>query len=108
MKTANLKSKVLKIAGLSLLVVLSVPIGALGQGRWRGENNGWGRKCERFVNCHDARDGRWDHRGPRRVSTWNQLFWQRRNNNFDRVRRHRWNEREWGRSSFVHNRWRRY
>ena len=58
---------------------------ALGQGRGRGNGNGNGRgrgpiifgnggpgnssnqdkKCAKFVNCHDARDGRWDGRGPR-------------------------------------------
>ena len=29
----------------------------------RGRNQNW--KCGVFVNCHDARDGRWDGRGPR-------------------------------------------
>lgn len=24
------------------------------------------RKCGKFVNCHDARNGRWDGRGPQR------------------------------------------
>lgn len=30
----------------------------------RGRNQDW--KCGKFVNCHDARDGRIDGRGPRR------------------------------------------
>jgi hypothetical protein len=34
-----------------------------GRGRGRGSNLSW--KCRVFVNCHDARDGRWDNRGPR-------------------------------------------
>ena len=35
-----------------------------GNGRWHGRSNrSW--KCGKFVNCHDARDGRWDNRGPR-------------------------------------------
>lgn len=32
----------------------------------RGRSHDW--KCGVFVNCHDARDGRWDGRGPRRTS----------------------------------------
>jgi hypothetical protein len=34
-----------------------------GRGRGRGSNLSW--KCRVFVNCHDARDGRLDNRGPR-------------------------------------------
>ena len=39
-----------------------------GHGRGRGHQNGWrfGNKCDKFVNCHDARDGRVDGRGPNR------------------------------------------
>jgi hypothetical protein len=40
----------------------------------RGRNQDW--KCGVFVNCHDARDGRVDGRGPRRTTG----FW--RNGNF--------------------------
>ena len=36
------------------------------QGVRRRGNGKWGNKCDKFVNCHDARDGRWDNRGPRR------------------------------------------
>ncbi len=108
MKFANLKSKAIKIAGLSLLVVLSLPIGTLGQGRWRGENHGLGKKCEKFVNCHDARDGRWDNRGPRRGSVGNQFFWRGRNNDVYRLQRRRHRDREWSRNTFVNSRWRRY
>jgi hypothetical protein len=34
------------------------------QGRWRGRNKR-NKKAEKFINGHDARDGRWDGRGPR-------------------------------------------
>ena len=32
----------------------------------RGRNQNW--KCGKFVNCHDARDGRLDGPGPRRTT----------------------------------------
>ena len=32
----------------------------------RGRNQSW--KCGKFVNCHDARDGRLDGRGPRQTT----------------------------------------
>jgi hypothetical protein len=38
---------------------------------WRnrsGRNRHYNKKCGKFVNCHDARAGRWDGRGPR--GTW--------------------------------------
>lgn len=57
---------VFRIAVLCLLVGVSVPIDVLGQGRGRRAGRGFDKKCEKFVNCHDARDGRWDGRGPRR------------------------------------------
>ena len=62
--------KLLGAAALILLLVLTVSSEALGQGRGRGRGRGGfdnfeNRKCGKFVNCHDARDGRWDGRGPR-------------------------------------------
>ena len=85
-------------AALILMLVLTMSADALGQGRGRGrghdrgEFNGLGRKCGKFVNCHDARDGRWDGRGPRRNSV---RFWRARRNH-DR----RWdsNHRRWRRN----------
>ncbi|MCA1643647.1 MAG: hypothetical protein LC785_17275, partial [Acidobacteria bacterium] len=35
-------------------------------GKGRNKSGRWGDKCDKFVNCHDARDGRVDGRGPRR------------------------------------------
>jgi hypothetical protein len=49
----------------SLLLTLGVSSAAMGQGRGHGHSN-WDKKCTKFVNCHDARDGRWDGRGPNR------------------------------------------
>ena len=71
------KFVMLTVAAVALLMALSVS-NASAQGRGRGHGNGkwdndrgnshwkWGNKCDKFVNCHDARDGRWDNRGPRR------------------------------------------
>ena len=54
----------------ALLLAIVIPATALGQGRGRGYGRGgiFGNprnKCAVFVNCHDARDGRVDGRGPR-------------------------------------------
>jgi len=55
---------------LTLLLAVVLPTTALGQGRGQGHGRGGifgnpNNKCGKFVNCHDARDGRWDGRGPR-------------------------------------------
>jgi hypothetical protein len=56
----------LTVAAVALLTVISVG-NVSAQGHGHGHGNGkWGNKCEKFVNCHDARDGRWDNRGPQR------------------------------------------
>ena len=88
---------------LTLLLAVVLPATALGQGRGRGYRNRgiFGdrhNKCGKFVNCHDARDGRWDGRGPRgsRVGNivWRNRFRSRRNRNFDNdrfiIRNRRW------------------
>jgi len=69
------------------LVLAVVPTTALGQGRGRGHGRGGifggsNNKCGKFVNCHDARDGRWDGRGPRGTRVGN-VVWR------NRTRRHR-------------------
>ena len=79
--------KLLGAAALVLLLVLSFSP-ASGQGRGRGHGrggfNGFDRKCGKFVNCHDARDGRWDGRGPRRNHQLRRARYWRRH------RDHRW------------------
>jgi hypothetical protein len=59
-------TKLIGAAALGLLMMLSVSTDAMGQGRNRRVFRNSDRKCGKFVNCHDARDGRWDGRGPRR------------------------------------------
>src|SRR5690349_19450944 len=70
----------LGILVVGLLFVLGASTNAMGQGRGHG-NSHWNKKCEKFVNCHDARDGRRDGRGPNRRTGFN--------NNFRRYRRYR-------------------
>jgi len=71
---------------LCVTIVCAVSAAAFAQGRGRGNGQGrrndvfadrdfrgnrwrnWDKKCSKFVNCHDARDGRWDGRGPRRTT----------------------------------------
>lgn len=48
------------------------------------------RKCGKFVNCHDARDGRWDGKGPQRDRD---RRFQRRNRSNDRWDGARWRDR---------------
>ena len=45
----------------SLFLLAALPAISVGQGRGRGQE----KKLDKFVNGHDARDGRWDGRGPR-------------------------------------------
>jgi len=47
----------------SCFLLTALPAAAAAQGRGRGRDQSW--KCGKFVNCHDARAGRWDGRGPR-------------------------------------------
>ena len=90
---------------LGLLMTLGLSSDAMGQRRGRRVSH-LDRKCEKFVNCHDARDGRWDGRGPNRRSGSTDIFRRNRRHrdrDFDRTsRRDRFRDRDWER-----NRWRR-
>lgn len=94
--------KVFGILVLALLTTLSLSSGAMGQGRGRRVSH-MDKKCEKFVNCHDARDGRWDGRGPnRRISQTDRIFRRnRRDRDFERSRRWRHRDRDFDRQ---HNR----
>jgi len=98
---------------MALFLAVTVPTTGFGQGRGhnRGGNvNDW--KCGKFVNCHDARNGRLDGRGPRNGVGSNPRRWRndRLSNNNDRQRSVR--SRHW-RQDYVRtvrlrdNRWRR-
>lgn len=92
----SLSKNVVGSAVLVLLMILSVSFEVLGQGRGRRvfRND---KKCAKFVNCHDARDGRWDGRGPnRRAGLLDRVFRRNRRNrdrdrDFDRITRSRRN-----------------
>ena len=79
MKLRKINRKILTmVAGLMLLA--AVPATNFAQGRGRGQE----KKADRFVNGHDARDGRWDGRGPRtnRGSIISNVVRHRRNDRF--------------------------
>ena len=93
--------KLFGIVALGLLMLLSVSVDTMGQGRGRRVSRS-DKKCSKFVNCHDARDGRWDGRGPnRRISSRDRFFRHNRRNrdrDFDRrirIRRNRDRDRVW-------------
>ncbi|HAF16092.1 MAG TPA: hypothetical protein DCK93_04565 [Blastocatellia bacterium] len=81
MKQSKNRQNFLGIIILGLLLAMAIPATALGQGHGRGRSNGigrngtnwpnrsswpnYGKKCGKFVNCHDASEGRVDGRGPR-------------------------------------------
>jgi len=72
-----------RVAIVALLFVVAVPFDVSGQWRDRRDDERSGKKCEKFVNCHDARDGRVDGRGPRRQRhSWNRRFRTRRDHRF--------------------------
>lgn len=91
MKLKLRKQNLLAVAVLGLLFIVAMPATAFGdnwdRGR-RGRDRSWSRdwnrhqrKCGKFINCHDSRDGRWDRRGPRRFSV-NNRWWDRDRNNW--------------------------
>lgn len=97
-------TNVFGIVVLSLLMMFAFSTDASAQGRGRRAGN-WDKKCSKFVNCHDARDGRWDGRGPNRRTGFGNIFrrhrrdrdrdwWERR----DRRHNHNWDRnRNWRR-----------
>lgn len=112
--TRKIQKLVIGLA-LAMMLIAAVPTSSLGKDkhgrRWRNRDNrddsSWSRrnrKCRKFKNCHDARDGRWDGRGPRgdrvgnnvwrdrnRRSRWDNDRWDWRDRNYDSLRRVRRN-----------------
>jgi len=88
MKKVRRESTFLMTIFFGFVLLLALPAVSMAQGRGRGRGRGYdwdnNKKCAKFVNCHDARDGRWDGRGPQRSTYY------RRNGMFvnrgDRVR----------------------
>jgi hypothetical protein len=97
--------KLFGILVLGLLMILGMSSDAMAQGRGRRVSQ-MDRKCEKFVNCHDARDGRWDGRGPARRTGVTGLIFRRnrRTRDIDVIgRRGRHRDRDYDRN----RRWRR-
>lgn len=92
---------------MSLFLLATLPSVTSAQGRGRGQE----KKLDRFVNGHDARDGRWDGRGPvfGRRTGYNNVFWQQRRGDrfrdreFDRNWRFRERRYELRRRGFDNN-----
>ena len=88
------------VGGLAFLVLMGASSEAQAKGKGRGQRDSkWEKKCAKFVNCHDASEGRVDGRGPRTEDNdnWNsRRFRHRRDadrfNEHQRRRRHR---RDW-------------
>ena len=72
---------ILVLVSLFLLSALPAVASAQGRGRGRGQD----KKLDKFINGHDARDGRWDGRGP----TGTRLGRRIRDDNIFRPRRAR-------------------
>ena len=89
----NNKSRILIIALALLMLLLLSPLNALGQGRGNSERH-LDKKCGKFVNCHDARDGRWDGRGPQRDNrsfrNWHSSDRWSHRRHYDQFGRARW------------------
>jgi hypothetical protein len=66
MKMPTIRRNAPAIVFFALLVMLGSSIVSYAQGRGKRPGSGANidKKCAKFVNCHDARDGRWDGRGP--------------------------------------------
>ena len=84
-----MRVRILTLLVLTLFAVLAIApdVSAQGRGRNRGFSV-WGNKCDKFINCHDARDGRVDGRGPNRtLSLRDRLFGRSRGYRTTRSRR---------------------
>ncbi|MGI8995837.1 MAG: hypothetical protein ACR2GW_04105 [Pyrinomonadaceae bacterium] len=73
-----------RLVMLALAAMLVLPALTFAQGRGRGKNKN--KKQDVFVNGHDARDGRYDGRGPRRDRHDDEDRERRRNRQRDRDR----------------------
>lgn len=100
MKMTRRECTLLTTIFFGMVLLLALPAVSMAQGRGRASN--WDRKCGKFVNCHDARDGRWDGRGRNAYYRRNEL----RMNRGDRVGyRNRYSTNDyWRRRHFTYRR----
>ena len=88
MKSKLFRRIMTPFAIVGMTVALLVPDYAIAQGR--GHGRGLSKKSGKFINGHDARDGRWDGRGPRpRIGVW-----ESRHRRRQRLRMIRMNKRD--------------
>ena len=80
-------SKFVKATLLALILLVATPVLTFAQGR--GRDRGRDKKIEKFRNGHDARDGRWDGRGPNRRSNIHRNRRWRDRDDDNRFRRNR-------------------
>jgi hypothetical protein len=75
------RNKFLAAIFFGLVLLLAMPAISLAQGRGQGRGRWRDSKSERkyrkFVNGHDARDGRWDGRGPQRNAYRRNTYYRR-------------------------------
>jgi len=64
MPTTSRNAPAIVLFALLVILVSSIVSYAQGRGNGQGAGSNIDKKCAKFVNCHDARDGRWDGRGP--------------------------------------------
>ncbi len=84
MKAVSTKYLRWGVIGLLIAGMFWAPVEGAAQGRGRGQ----AKKAVKFVNGHDARDGRWDGRGPRHRAGAYRLYVPYVKRNGVRVRRH--------------------
>ena len=78
MRALLMKCPTLVLGVFLVFSTLLVPI----QGATQGRGHGQSKKVSKFINGHDARNGRWDGRGPRpRLA---RVRWHRRHHH-DRI-----------------------
>jgi hypothetical protein len=99
------KRNLVGVLTIALLLLVAVPATSFGKDRGRRgrgrDHNNW--KCGKFVNCHDARDGRWDGRGPRRnLTRWD---WRNNDGRWDRWRDRRTRDDRWWDNRSGDSRW---
>jgi hypothetical protein len=63
MKSVLTKRFAVLIVSFMIAATFLLPTYGFAQGR--GHGRGLSKKSQKFINGHDARDGRWDGRGPR-------------------------------------------
>jgi len=64
MRLILMKVSTLLIAIVVIGATILLPTSGMAQGRGRGHGRGLSMKSGKFINGHDARDGRFDGRGP--------------------------------------------